>query len=175
MHVVDDFDTDDLEPDDDVDTDDESGSDEHPLPQPSDHSGGRRRRQRTGSRPKVLARRELKAAVAADRPFVDVLDEERPKTRGECRGGERPCPWVGCKYHLYLSVNPENGSIVLTFPDHEPWELKHTCALDVADAGPITLEEVGAITNLTRERIRQVESKGLIQLRLSPRFRGVKD
>jgi DNA-directed RNA polymerase sigma subunit (sigma70/sigma32) len=37
--------------------------------------------------------------------------------------------------------------------------------LDVADRGGVTLEEIGEILNLTRERIRQVESRGLEQLR----------
>ena len=40
-----------------------------------------------------------------------------------------------------------------------------SCALDVAEKGGITLEEVGAIMNLTRERIRQVETRGLLKLR----------
>jgi DNA-directed RNA polymerase sigma subunit (sigma70/sigma32) len=62
-------------------------------------------------------------------------------------------------------VNPETGSIKLNFPDKEIWELSETCALDVADRGGITLEEVGAIMNLTRERIRQVETRGLLKLR----------
>ena len=43
--------------------------------------------------------------------------------------------------------------------------MAETCALDVADRGGITLEEVGAILNLTRERIRQVEVRGLGKLR----------
>ena len=34
--------------------------------------------------------------------------------------------------------------------------------IDVADRGGLTLEEVGALTNLTRERIRQVEVSGLL-------------
>jgi hypothetical protein len=42
--------------------------------------------------------------------------------------------------------------------------MSETCALDVADRGGTTLEEVGAIMNLTRERIRQVEVKGLAKL-----------
>ncbi len=42
-----------------------------------------------------------------------------------------------------------------------------TCALDVADRGGITLEEVGEIMNLTRERIRQVEVRGLLKLKMS--------
>ena len=42
-----------------------------------------------------------------------------------------------------------------------------TCALpifDIADAGGSTLEDVGAIMNLTRERIRQLEVKALSKL-----------
>jgi DNA-directed RNA polymerase sigma subunit (sigma70/sigma32) len=35
----------------------------------------------------------------------------------------------------------------------------------VADRGGITLEEVGAILNLTRERIRQVEVRGLAKIK----------
>ena len=73
--------------------------------------------------------------------------------------------FVSCKHHLYLDVNPETGSIKVNFPDKEIWELAETCALDVADRGGITLEEVGNIMNLTRERIRQVESRGLVKLR----------
>jgi hypothetical protein len=72
---------------------------------------------------------------------------------------------VSCKYHLYLDVNPRTGSIKLNFPDLEVWELPETCALDVAERGGMTLEEVGELLNLTRERIRQVESKGIEKLR----------
>jgi hypothetical protein len=76
---------------------------------------------------------------------------------------------VSCKFLLYLDVNPETGSIKLNFPDLEVWEMKDTCALDVADKSGITLEEVGEIMNLTRERIRQVEVRGLLKLKmLSP-------
>ena len=73
---------------------------------------------------------------------------------------------MACKFHLYLDVNPETGTIKLNFPDLEPWEMNETCALDVADRGGITLEEVGEILNLTRERIRQVEVFGLEKLKI---------
>ena len=73
--------------------------------------------------------------------------------------------YVACKYHLYLDVNPETGSIKINFPDQEPWELEETCALDVAERGGVTLEEVGEILNLTRERVRQVEVTGLVKLK----------
>lgn len=89
----------------------------------------------------------------------------RPSTRSECANVARPCPYVSCKYHLYLDVNPRTGSIKVNFPDREVWELEHSCALDVAEQGGITLEEVGDILNLTRERIRQVEVRGLMKLK----------
>src|SRR5205814_4598170 len=106
---------------------------------------------------------------------LHLPEPERHKTRLECVDGERPCPFVACKYHLYLDVNPSSGSIKLNFPDLEPWELKESCALDVADRGGITLEEVGDLLNLTRERIRQVEVRGLLKLKLEGELDGAKD
>jgi len=97
--------------------------------------------------------------------YPPIDDVERPRTREDCRDAPRPCPWVACKHHLYLDINPRTGSIKINFPDLEPWELAQTCALDVADGGGLTLEEIGLITNLTRERVRQVEVRGLLTLR----------
>lgn len=126
----------------------------------------RRRTRRTRPRSKTIAmkrmtRAELQLGALMYPPVEDI---QRPKTRAECKQEARPCPWVACKHHLYLDINPETGSIKINFPDLEPWELQHTCALDVADNGALTLEEIGMITNLTRERIRQVEVRGLIKL-----------
>ena len=86
----------------------------------------------------------------------------------------RPCPWVACKHHLYLDVDGRTGTIKVNFPDLEPWELAHTCSLDVAERGGTTLEEVGEIMNLTRERIRQVEVRGLLALYTQPAIRGAR-
>jgi hypothetical protein len=96
---------------------------------------------------------------------IQEIEQARPRSRADCANGPRPCMFVSCKHHLYLDVNPSTGSIKLNFPDKEIWELGETCALDVADRGGITLEEVGGIMNLTRERIRQVETRGLLKLR----------
>jgi hypothetical protein len=102
---------------------------------------------------------------ADERTLLDELRQSRPRLRSACISSPRPCVFVSCKYNLYLDVNPETGSIKLNFPDKELFELEYTCALDVAEKGGITLEEVGEIMNLTRERIRQVETRGLEKVR----------
>ncbi|MGO9828513.1 MAG: sigma factor-like helix-turn-helix DNA-binding protein [Myxococcaceae bacterium] len=128
-----------------------------------------RQRSRTMSRKEMardLRRRRLGGELEPEEAeLLKSIEGMRPRTRAECVNGPRPCLFVSCKHNLYLDVNPETGSIKLNFPDKEIWELEHTCALDVAEKGGITLEEVGAIMNLTRERIRQVETRGLAKLR----------
>ena len=88
-----------------------------------------------------------------------------PRNRSECIEGPRPCPWVGCKYHLYLDVS-KIGSIRYNFPDLEPWELANTCALDIAERGGCTLDEIGMLMNVVRERGRQIEKAALNKLRM---------
>lgn len=101
---------------------------------------------------------------------ADILETEdalpeRPRTRGDCRDGIRPCPWVLCRYSLYLDLDPITGHVRIYHPRLEPWEVKGpSCALDVAERGPSTLEEVGDIYGVTRERIRQIETKALAKL-----------
>jgi hypothetical protein len=110
---------------------------------------------------KRMTKRELELGRAL---YPDLEDVVRPVTRNDCVQGARPCPFVSCKHHLYLDVSARTGAIKLNFPDIEVWGMSESCALDVSDRGGTTLEEVGAIMNLTRERIRQVEVKGLAKL-----------
>jgi hypothetical protein len=136
---------------------------------PDDDAKDQRRRSKTMSRKEMardLRRRRLTGDVDPEEEELSrAIETMRPKTRADCMNGPRPCLFVSCKHNLYLDVNPETGSIKLNFPDKEIWELEYTCALDVAEKGGITLEEVGQIMNLTRERIRQVETRGLMKLR----------
>jgi hypothetical protein len=129
----------------------------------------RRERKRMRPRSKTIAMKRMTraelAAGALAYPRDPADDLERPRTRAQCQGEQRPCPWVACKHHLYLDINPTTGSIKINFPDLEPWEMRDTCALDVAERGGSTLDEVGEVTNLTRERIRQLEARGLLKLK----------
>ncbi|MGC3997210.1 MAG: sigma factor-like helix-turn-helix DNA-binding protein [Anaeromyxobacter sp.] len=147
----------------------QDGLEQDPAAEEQDAGKQGRRRSKTMSR-KEIARelRRQRAFGLIDPELQGVIQEieaQRPRSRAECANGPRPCMFISCKHHLYLDVNPATGSIKLNFPDKEVWELNETCALDVADKGGITLEEVGSIMNLTRERIRQVETRGLLKLR----------
>ncbi len=105
-----------------------------------------------------ISKRELERGRAL---YPDVEGVERPKTRGDCEAIARPCPFVSCRYHLFLEVNEEIGSIQLNYPGREPDELVESCALDVAEEGGRTLEEIGDLLNVTRERIRQIEARAI--------------
>ena len=94
----------------------------------------------------------------------------RPRTRRDCENGLRPCPYIGCRYNLYLDVT-DAGSLKFNFPGLEPEEVppEKSCCLDVVeDTNPLpdgrppngeavlSLEQVGRLLGLTRERTRQI-------------------
>ena len=114
---------------------------------------------------KPLSRDERRAAERLVYPFA-----ERPLTRGDCleggSNGERPCPWVSCRYHLFLDVS-QTGGLKFNFPGLEVEDLRDTCALDIADRQGMTLDEIGELLNITHERVRQVEVKALVRLHRS--------
>jgi hypothetical protein len=152
-----------------VDRESDSGEERESLvdalnePGTEERRGRRKRRSRARART-ISIRRLSKAELNRGRELYPEMDYWKPRSRTECKDMDRPCPFVSCKYHLYIDVHPVRGSIKLNFPDIEIWEMTETCALDVADRGGITLEEVGEIMNLTRERVRQVETAGLARL-----------
>lgn len=106
---------------------------------------------------------------------VEVLDDgnvlcPRPRIRADCVCGPRPCPWVGCKYHLYLEI--KKGKIKLNHKGLQPWEIPFSCSLDVADFTlpgllrnnrdlGVSLDVAGIALGITRERVRQIEQSAL--------------
>lgn len=79
------------------------------------------------------------ATTAQTRVQLTVL--VTPKVRGDCLPGgvneARPCKHTACPHHM---TRPQVS-----------------CVLDVTDNGPATLEEVGEIMGISRDRIRQIE------------------
>jgi hypothetical protein len=140
------------------------------------HESGERVKPMTLQR-KTLTVVERQAAEDLDYP----TDIERPKTRADCIDGPRPCPFVSCKHHLYLDIVTDGGNgggprvsvprVKLAFPHLEVDELPETCSLDVADRGGATLEQVGDLLNVTRERARQVEMHALLKGRRTGKLR----
>jgi hypothetical protein len=98
----------------------------------------------------------------------------RPKEPLACghKGDEaiwhsRPCPFVGCRHHLLIDVTGR-GSLKLNFPDRDWDEIPQTCSIDVAEEGEHTLEQIGDFMNVTRERARQLEARGIATSKRSP-------
>lgn len=106
----------------------------------------------------------------------------RPQSRAECKGGCRPCPWVGCRYHLLLEVGEKTGgrparlrvlgarnrilSLCATAPavvvdaiSDEAVErlagLSESCALDIADRGGIGPKQIGRVLGLSRQTVQK--------------------
>lgn len=171
-----DFDELDMDTDNDSNDDSETG-DEHMTdgalalkPRPATSATATTREQRRSRRKRevrartISVKRMTKRELEVGRLLYPETDYFKPKTRSQCIDGPRPCPYVSCKHHLFLDVSAKTGAIKLNFPDLDLWEMGESCALDVADRGGTTLEDVGAIMNLTRERIRQVEVRALAKL-----------
>ena len=69
-----------------------------------------------------------------------------------------------CRYHLGLDV-AHTGGVQFAWPQLEPWEVPATCALDVAEMGGMTLDEIGVILNVPRERVRQLQAGALAKIK----------
>lgn len=89
-------------------------------------------------------------------------DTTRPRTRGECAEHARPCPWVGCRHHLYRP-STRTASVWRTprglVPADEVPEMlatePATCILDLAD-GEKSGDEIAEIMGITRTRVNQI-------------------
>jgi Sigma-70, region 4 len=95
--------------------------------------------------------------------------EHRPTKRSECRGGPRPCPWVGCAHNNYIK-EIRDGKIIRTVPGSAPEEADPmtSCRLDLQESGGLTLKEVSEAYGVSRERGRQIQNQALDNLRRKP-------
>lgn len=94
-----------------------------------------------------------------DDDILKMHAHERPRTRGDCVNGPRPCPWASCRHNLLIDLKQRHDS--QRAPDvieyGEVDEIGETCSLDVADAGESTLNDIADMHSCTRERVRQIE------------------
>jgi len=82
-------------------------------------------------------------------------------TRGACRRLEGPCPHSVCRFNLTSERRDNRGAKPAQM--HLP-VVRETCALEAADRGGMTLEEIASRLSLTRERVRQIELGALKKL-----------
>src|SRR5262245_9335478 len=83
----------------------------------------RSRRKRAVRARTISVKRMTKRELELGRLLYPEMAVDKPKTRADCVNGERPCPFVSCKHHLYLDVSAKTGAIKLNFPDLEVWEM----------------------------------------------------
>jgi hypothetical protein len=133
-----------------------------------------RSRRRPGAKKITIPLRQLARRMERGTRHLNVV---RPRTRGDCVDGPRPCPWLLCSAHLFFDVT-EYGSLVVNFPDLLDDDgnvhleaMAETCALDVADLGGISDEDVAALLNFTREAARCLEHRAFAKVRAA--LRGV--
>lgn len=89
-----------------------------------------------------------------------------PETRGECRGGARPCPLVSCRFHLLLDVAIDGRLYKTRALDETSAEsildalvaMPETCALDVADRGGMFEKDVAELLNLGHSQMADIEA-----------------
>lgn len=121
----------------------------------------------------------------------------RPRRRGQCAGQPtKRCPWITCAHHLAVDVT-EDGSLRINVPGarqlpllkptdpkpptdvwadhvaHAIMTLPYTCALDVADEGPVSLPRIGRLMGVSKERARQLDETGKESLALALREAGL--
>jgi hypothetical protein len=97
----------------------------------------------------------------------ECINESRPKTREDCKNDVRPCPWVGCQFHLYLDVDDRNEIIfnhentVFNDDDLENPDLRkmvHTCVLDIVDKidDGLTFCEIAEYLGCTVKKVKEI-------------------
>jgi len=91
----------------------------------------------------------------------------RPRSRQDCIQGPRPCPFVGCRHHLYLDFTPV-GSVKFNFGHQEETlaQMPETCSLDVADRGEHDMTKIADYLNVTPARVQQEVASALHKLRM---------
>lgn len=106
-----------------------------------------------------------------------------PKTRAGCQNDPGFCLALTCKFHFIHFFEPHLDPLKTLLKDKSnekiaDWliALPESCVLDILDrCGNTTLETIGVVGFITRERVRQVEAKSLTKLRRGWRAKIIED
>ena len=82
-------------------------------------------------------------------------------TGGACRKLSDQCPHTACRFNLTAEHRDNRGA--KSAERHLPM-VREACALDAAEIGGMTHEEIASRLSLTRERVRQIEFAALSKL-----------
>lgn len=95
-------------------------------------------------------------------------DGWRPRRRGDCADVPRPCPFVGCRYNLYLDVLDRGRVRRRVPPDVAPEDIDPawSCALDVAARGKHQVGQIADLLGLTTPRVSQIIDRATKRLRV---------
>jgi DNA-directed RNA polymerase specialized sigma24 family protein len=82
-------------------------------------------------------------------------------TGGACRKLPGPCPHTVCRFNLTSERRDNRGAkaVATRLP-----VVREACALEAAELGGMTLEEVATRLSVSRERVRQIELSALTKL-----------
>lgn len=95
---------------------------------------------------------------------VHAVSPDLPRTRRECPQG--PCHHVACRFHLWTDrVMDRDGAVVDLRETVLFGNRQHTCVLREIARGAKTLEAIGSLLDVSRERVRQIEAEALARLR----------
>lgn len=123
----------------------------------------------------ALSRKKVKKAK------LRKLRVLQPKTRGDCVGTHRPCPWMSCRYHLLLDRHDEGHKLprlgrLADASDEaaqvliERWaaeaeiDSRPSCVLDVAAQGGCGPHRIAEVLGLCHERVRQILNAAMAKI-----------
>ena len=134
------------------------------------NTGQKRPRRYKVERAKVVKPAERRSYTEFMHDEFNQLGFIKPTCRSECSGVPRPCPFVTCRYNLFLDVT-ERGEIRYNYAGTEPGEMdpKASCALDVVDSfdyskGPLPQERLAELVGCSRDTVTSVIQKALATL-----------
>lgn len=110
--------------------------------------------------------RRANARARNGEPPPRIPDYPRPQRRSDCAAVPRPCPFAGCRHNLTIDITDRTAAIWYRDGSYaaEPSGLP-SCALDVAERGPHTLDQVADMLTLGRARVTQIEERAIEKLR----------